>query len=74
VVLILLALLIKGGVMSREIHVQDKKYIAQCKIESEGLVLELWNGDIKIKTNYLYWNEMGLKPPKEHPELQKGQS
>jgi hypothetical protein len=58
--------------MRKELHVQDKNYIAQCKIEPEGLVLELWNGSDKVKTNYLYWQDVGLKPPKTDPEL--GQS
>lgn len=60
--------------MSRLVYAHHKDFIAQCKVEEEGIILEIYKGDKMVSSTHRYYEEMGLKPPKEHPELQKGQS
>jgi hypothetical protein len=67
--LILLALLIIGGTMSQYVYLKHKEFIVQCKLEEEGVVLDIFEGDEVVDSTYKYYQEMGLKPPKVDPEL-----
>jgi hypothetical protein len=58
--------------MSRYVYLKHKKFIVQCKLEDEGVVLDIFEGDEVVGSTYKYYQEMGLKPPKTDPEL--GQS
>jgi hypothetical protein len=55
--------------MSRYMYLKHKKFIVQCKLEDEGVVLDIFEDDEVVGSTYKYYQEMGLKPPKVDPEL-----
>ena len=55
--------------MSKYVYLKHKEFIVQCKLEDEGVVLDLYKGDEVVDSTYKYYQEMGLKPPKADPEL-----